>query len=121
MSRLVSLISATVLSALLISCTPEAENENPVRAEFMASSDGLIEYKSMKPEKRTALCGCVYDKTVNGLTDTEKEFAHVYLLEQVGIDVQSRKMFSETYEPDVMMNAMTKSSKALGNAAKQCG
>ena len=116
MMRFVLLIAAMMVISLLWACKPSAVKDDPFRAEFVEACEGRIEYRSMKPEKRTAYCKCGYDETVSGLSDEEKQFARFYLLAQVGVDVQSRKLISH---PN--MEAMVAASNAIGAAVKRCG
>lgn len=109
-------ITALLATATLAACKPVADTNDPIRAEFIEACMGRIEYRSMKPEKRTAHCECGYDTTMSGLSQEEKQFARFYLLEQMGVNVQSRKLIDK---PN--FDAMMKASKAVGNAAKRCG
>jgi hypothetical protein len=107
---------ALLLSSALLACNPaEPVADDPYRIEFVAACEGRIEYRTMQAEERTAYCECGYDKTMAGLSDEEKPFARFYLLEQVGVDVQSRNLISE---PN--MQAMVKASEAIGKAVARC-
>lgn len=106
---------AASLTLVLAACQSEKPQNDPIRDEFVEACIGRIEYRSMPLEKRTAYCECGYDKTMRGLSDREKQFARFYLLEQVGVNVQSRGLITE---PD--MDAMVKASNAIGNAVKRC-
>ena len=113
----ISFLMAVLLAAPAISaCDPEAPKNDPVRTKFIAGCDGLKPYQSMKPEKRIARCKCIYDKTLRGLTDEEKRYARFYLLVQAGLEAEARKLLSM---PN--MDAIVKSSNAIGAAVKQCG
>lgn len=109
-------IMVLMATVALSACKPVADTNDPIRAEFIEACMGRIEYRSMKLEKRTAYCECGYDATMSGLSQEEKQFARFYLLEQVGVNAQSKKLIEK---PD--FDAMMKASKAIGNAAKRCG
>lgn len=106
---------AALLALLLAACQSQEPQNDPIRDEFVEACIGRIEYRSMPPDKRTAYCKCGYDNSLHGLSDKEKQFARFYLLEQVGVNVQSRGLITE---PD--MDAMVKASNAIGNAVKRC-
>ena len=106
---------AMLVSSSLLACKREAAKDDPIRTEFVAACEGRIEYQSMQPKKRTAYCECGYDTTLSELSDEEKQFAHFYLLAQVGVDVQSRKLIDKSN-----MEAMLKASKAIDDAVKRC-
>ena len=113
-----SLVLALVLmaSGLLCGCNPAAEENDPIRSQFVESCDGMRAYISMKPQERTNLCKCVYDQTLSGLEEKEKQYARFYLFEQAGAASQSNRIEGQ---PD--MNAMLKASNAIGEAVKSCG
>ncbi len=103
-------------SGLLGGCNPATEKNDPVRLQFVGSCEGMRAYSSMKPQKRTSLCHCVYDQTLSGLEENEKKYARFYLLEQTGVESSSNQIDGQ---PD--MNAMLSASKAIGEAVKRCG
>ncbi|MEM8539835.1 MAG: hypothetical protein AAGF25_02670 [Pseudomonadota bacterium] len=103
-------------SVLLGGCHPSADENDPIRLQFVGSCEGMRAYSSMKPQKRTNLCKCVYDQALNGLEENEKQYARFYLLEQAGADSQSNRIEGQ---PD--MAAMLGASNAIGEAAKGCG
>ena len=116
LTRVLSLALVSLATSALVSCNRAEEKADPVRAEFVSACEGRIEYSSMEPGKRTAYCKCGYDKTMNALSEEEKQFARFYLLAQVGVDVRSRKLISKSNT-----QAMMKATEAIGNAVKRCG
>ena len=113
--RFVLLIAAMSAMSLLGACKPLVVKDDPFRTEFVEACEGRNEYRSMKPETRTAYCTCGYDETMSGLSDEEKQFARFYLLAQVGVDVQSRRLISH---PN--MEAMVEASNAISAAVERC-
>ena len=101
---------------MTVAACSSAENENdPIRIEFISACDGLGAYKSMKPDRRTSMCKCLYDTAMRGLSEKEKNGARFYLLEQSGIDAKSKNLLSIS-DLDVMGTA----AKAVADAVKQC-
>ena len=115
MMRFVFAITISAATAALAACKPAPAKHDPIRGKFLAACDGRIEYRSMKPQKRRVYCECVYERTIKGLSELEKQYAQFYLLEQVGVDAQSRQLIGK---PDGQ--AMMKAAQALGKAAARC-
>lgn len=114
--RFLSLFAALSATLILAACEQEAVKDDPVRAEFLPACEGMAAYGSMEPKKRTAHCACVYDKTMSGLSDEEKQVARFYLLEQAGLDAQSRNLVNESN-----LQAIGKAANSIGEAVKRCG
>jgi hypothetical protein len=110
-----SILILLLLMMTAAACNP-AENENdPIRVEFISGCEGLRAYSSMKPDRRTSMCKCIYDTAMRGLSEQEKNGARFYLLEQAGIDAKSKNLVSISD-----LNVMGTAAKAVGDAVKQC-
>ncbi len=117
MIRMKSLGAVALLPAL-VACQPAADLSDPLRAEFIAGCDGLKEYRSMKPTKRLAYCACIYDQSMAGLSEEEKQYARFYLLEMTGGNSGPTDFLRNG---NVNMRAMVVASNAIGNARPKCG
>lgn len=115
MMRFVLAITISAAAAALAACKPAPAKHDPIRGEFLTACEGRIEYRSMEPQERRTYCACGYDRTIKGLSELEKKYAQFYLLEQVGVDAQSRRLIDK---PDGQ--AMMKAAQALGKAAARC-
>lgn len=103
------------LLVVLVGCGLAPSAPDPHRATFVGACEGRTEYQSMKPDRRAAMCGCVYDRTLDGLSASEQQAARFYLFEQVGLD--GRPMLPPG-PPD--LQAMGPASEAIGRAVLRC-
>lgn len=110
-----TLITSAAAACMLIVCKPVAQEHDGYRTEFMTACEGLNAYRTMQPAKRGAYCACTYDRTLQGLSAEEKQFARFYLLAQSGLDVQSRRLIDK---PEA--KAMFVASQAIANAVQRC-
>ncbi len=111
------LIPPILITVLISSC--QAQTDPPVldphRAEMITACKDQPSYRTRDQDRVLKHCGCIYDKTMQDLTDAERHVARFYLLGQSGVDVESRPEF-KTMDLDSMMPA----SRAIGEAVKLC-
>jgi hypothetical protein len=105
-----------LLMVVAAGCALAPAAPDPHRATFVTACEGRTEYQSMQPDRRTAMCGCVYDRTLDGLSPSEQNAARFYLFEQVGLD--GAPMLAPG-PPD--LGAMGPASEAIGRAVLRCG
>ena len=108
-------IAVAMAASALVGCNPSADKNDPIRVEFIKACEGLVEYRSMKPKKRTQFCECGYDQTMKDLSEEEKQVARFYLLSQVGVDTKSKNLVTQSG-----IQFMGTASKAIGDAVKRC-
>ena len=115
----IGLVFCIISFAGLISCAPSntpTQNIDPMRAEFMESCAARPEYVSKRRDGTIdRYCGCVFDRTMKGLTEEQRILAGFYLYGE------QSEAFKSRYEmnPD-SLQYMGVVSKAIGNAAKVC-
>ena len=109
-------IAVAMAASALVGCNPSADKNDPIRVEFIKACEGLVEYRSMKPKKRTQFCECGYDQTMKDLSEEEKQVARFYFVIASGCRHQSRR----TWLPNPAFNFMGTASKAIGDAVKRC-
>ncbi|MEL7049057.1 MAG: hypothetical protein AAFO75_08890 [Pseudomonadota bacterium] len=107
------LIAVAALGASGCGLGPLADD--PVRAEFSEACERNIAYRSMKPKPRKFLCECVYDTTLRALSPEERHVARFYLLQQMGVNAPPALTVEQ-----IGFDAITKASKAIGDAVARC-
>lgn len=110
-------ILAALTSFVLAGCgsEPAPKFDNPLRAEILEACLVYPAYKNAGDSRAKRYCGCVYGKTMKGLTEAEQLVASFYLLEQVGVDTKQRPEFKS-----IDLSAMGTASTAIGKAVGSC-
>jgi len=89
----------------------------PMRTEFLQHCQARPEYASRKRAGTLdKYCLCVFDKTMEGLTEKERIAAGFYLFGEASED------YIDRYPIDIMdaMDAMMPASEAISKAVKSC-
>ena len=101
----------------LSACSASKNNSanDPFRQEFVTACPNQPTYQRHTPKQMNRYCGCIYDKTMKGLSEAEQKVARFYLFGQSGIDMKSRAEYR-----DMDLSAMGTASAAIGHAVKSC-
>lgn len=118
-----AMLTALIFCASLAACNnaPSASFEpEPYSAQFasacIAHPQRTREIRRDDGLKRVSqYCTCIFDKTMAGLTDDEKQAARFYLFAQVNIDVKSMAEFKS-----MNLSATGVASQAIGKAVAAC-
>lgn len=115
---MVSVRALLSLSALLVfsACSETQDISDPMRTEFLSACEARPEYERKRRDGTIdRYCGCLFDRTMKGLTEDQRILAGFYLYGEQSEAFKTRY----TLSPDLMEH-IGLVSKAIDRAAKTC-